>query len=186
MHALGFLHEQSRPDRDQHIQVLYKNMDPSTRSQFEKVSTTSFINYGYGYDVSSIMQYDGYAFSRNGQPTIIDLQTDKPIPRNKEISKIDFALINTLYPCKEGTVTPDTSKCKDDNDNCPSWSEFCQVNSQYYPYMKENCKKTCKLCNDRCQNAISGCEKYESYCSFDSIFHQFMKDNCKRTCKICI
>ena len=186
MHALGFLHEQSRPDRDQHIQVLYQNMDPSKRSQFEKVSSTSFVNYGYGYDIDSVMQYSGYSFSQNGQPTIIDRQTNRPVPRNRKISKIDFALMNELYPCKEGTVTPDTSQCQDKNDSCPGWSVYCQENSQYYPYMKENCKKTCKLCDNQCKDSITGCETYETFCSETSFFNSFMKENCKRTCKICI
>ena len=28
LHSLGFNHEQTRPDRDQYIQVLYENIEP--------------------------------------------------------------------------------------------------------------------------------------------------------------
>lgn len=36
-HALGYFHEQSRPDRDQYIRVLTKNINPSqSKSLFNK------------------------------------------------------------------------------------------------------------------------------------------------------
>ena len=70
--------------------------------------------------------------------------------------------------------------------NCPNWSEYCQENSQYYPYMKENCKKTCKLCDNQCKDTITGCKIYETFCNQTSFFYSFMKENCKRTCKVCI
>ena len=31
------------------------------------------------YDINSLMQYSGYSHSRNGQPTLIDKKTQKPV-----------------------------------------------------------------------------------------------------------
>ena len=35
-HALGFLHEQSRPDRDDHVQLSLVNVDPTKKHNFDR------------------------------------------------------------------------------------------------------------------------------------------------------
>jgi hypothetical protein len=39
-HALGFWHEQSRPDRDFYVQVQWENIDKDSKGQFTKVFFT--------------------------------------------------------------------------------------------------------------------------------------------------
>ena len=56
-HAIGFHHEQSRPDRDEYISVVYANVQDNRVSNFDKYEA-SISNYGVPYDTKSIMQYD--------------------------------------------------------------------------------------------------------------------------------
>ncbi|XP_076823155.1 astacin-like metalloprotease toxin 5 [Clavelina lepadiformis] len=71
MHALGFLHQHWRPDRDQYISIHWHNIANDELHNFlmvredKKKLTTPF-------DVQSIMHYDSYAYSKNGLPTITD------------------------------------------------------------------------------------------------------------------
>ena len=68
MHAIGFWHEQSRPDRDAHVFIHPQNIISGYENQFE---TASMINsMGSSYDIASIMHYGATAFSKNGGPTI--------------------------------------------------------------------------------------------------------------------
>jgi hypothetical protein len=67
MHALGFAHEQNRPDRDQYVEINYANMLPNVDINFNIFS--DFIPIGQ-LDFSSIMMYGSYAFSANGEPTM--------------------------------------------------------------------------------------------------------------------
>jgi P pilus assembly chaperone PapD len=66
-HALGFWHEQSRPDRNTYITVNTANIDPVYLYNFNIVAGAT--TYG-SYDFDSIMHYGQYAFSINGQPSI--------------------------------------------------------------------------------------------------------------------
>uniref|UniRef100_A0A8C2AGM3 Peptidase M12A domain-containing protein n=1 Tax=Cyprinus carpio TaxID=7962 RepID=A0A8C2AGM3_CYPCA len=66
---------------------------------FDKINT---LNQGTPYDYSSVMQYERYAFSKNGLPTMV------PIPNNNaalgtstEMSQNDIIRINRLYQCCE-------------------------------------------------------------------------------------
>lgn len=69
MHALGFLHEQNREERDSYVNIQYQNIQPSATSNFDKASRT--LAFGVPYDYGSVMHYSANAFSTNGRPTIV-------------------------------------------------------------------------------------------------------------------
>ncbi|XP_044127242.1 embryonic protein UVS.2-like [Bufo gargarizans] len=83
-HALGFLHENSRSDRDNYINVNYKNVSP-----------------GLPYDYSSVMHYGKFAFSMNPKiPTITPIpDPNVSIGQRDGLSVLDVAKINKLYNC---------------------------------------------------------------------------------------
>ena len=98
-HALGFYHEQSRPDRDEHIQIVSDNIVAGAESEFEKLSDSKVDSLGVGYDYNSIMHYDANLYSRNGSPTIIALDPDIPLGKARELSALDIEQTNRLYNC---------------------------------------------------------------------------------------
>lgn len=63
-HALGFWHEQSRPDRDQYVDVKWENIDRDSKGQFLKEQPADVDNAGIAYDYGSIMHYRSKAFAR--------------------------------------------------------------------------------------------------------------------------
>lgn len=56
-HTLGFFHEQSRPDRDDYIDIVRKNIAKFRENNFEKYTITEIENYDEPYDLSSDMHY---------------------------------------------------------------------------------------------------------------------------------
>ena len=60
-HTIGLWHEQSRADRDQHIQIVWDNIDPTFRHNFDK-HVLDGQDLG-GYDFGSIMHYPARAFA---------------------------------------------------------------------------------------------------------------------------
>lgn len=77
MHALGFLHEQNRADRDQFVRIQYGNIKPETTPNFDKASPGETTEFGVRYDTSSVMHYSATAFSSNGGKTIIAIVSRK-------------------------------------------------------------------------------------------------------------
>uniref|UniRef100_A0A0A9YKU2 Metalloendopeptidase n=1 Tax=Lygus hesperus TaxID=30085 RepID=A0A0A9YKU2_LYGHE len=70
MHALGFLHEQNRWERDNYVSIKYQNIIRGTESNFEKAQPKTTDGLGIEYDYGSVMHYSEFAFSSNGLPTI--------------------------------------------------------------------------------------------------------------------
>jgi len=96
IHALGYFHEQSRPDRDDHVNVLWQNIHPDMAYNFDKMMDTSTFNVPY--DIRSIMHYDSYAFSNNGQPTLL-AKDGSGVGSNGQLTGNDVAKLHRMYNC---------------------------------------------------------------------------------------
>lgn len=98
-HCLGLFHEQSRIDRDAHVQVLWENIQANTEANFfQRLNDSQDVG---GYDFGSIMHYGLTAFSKNGQPTMRTLTNPPPgtvIGQRSALSQGDRTAIATLYP----------------------------------------------------------------------------------------
>merc|ERR1712150_89642 len=100
-HAIGFHHEQTRPDRDGHVRILYQNIMRGVEFNFQRYSSNVINDMGVPYDYTSIMHYGQYAFSRNNQPTIqtIDPAKQNLIGNRHGHSFRDIKLANLMYKC---------------------------------------------------------------------------------------
>ncbi|CAH3192073.1 unnamed protein product, partial [Porites evermanni] len=98
-HAVGFWHEQSRPDRDNYIQVLKQNILPGFESAFQKYGRNKIDSLGLPYDYGSIMHYPFNAFSKNGQPTLRTLQPLNGKSPYKTLSDLDAQQTSKMYGC---------------------------------------------------------------------------------------
>ncbi|XP_053566998.1 embryonic protein UVS.2-like [Bombina bombina] len=125
-HALGFLHEQCRSDRDNYVTVMTQYIIPEDLGNFIKDSTN---NLHMQYDYSSLMHYPRYAFSKTGQDTIVPIpDTSVPIGQSYGLSNVDILKIKHLYDCdicssllfdSTGTVTSaNYPSAYLDNTNC--------------------------------------------------------------------
>ena len=101
MHALGFVHEQSREDRDNYIEVLYDNIDEEFANQFD-IAPGSLLNSYRGsvfhFDYDSVMMYLPTAFAAEpGLKTMRSL-TNTVIPTKKNgLSESDIERLYDLY-----------------------------------------------------------------------------------------
>ncbi|ALC45707.1 CG11865 [Drosophila busckii] len=71
LHALGFIHMQNDPRRDDYVIINWGNIIEGAESQFQMWNPFNVNNFGVAYDYASIMHYSAFAFSKNGQRTII-------------------------------------------------------------------------------------------------------------------
>ncbi|XP_050498461.1 zinc metalloproteinase nas-14-like isoform X1 [Diabrotica virgifera virgifera] len=111
MHVIGFWHEQSRKDRDDHINIILDNIKEGSQRNFEKKDD---INFGQMYDYESIMHYHSKAFTKNDNITIIpkDTSFNKKMGQRIGLSKIDITKINLMYHCPEKTKAISDSPTK--------------------------------------------------------------------------
>ena len=68
MHAVGFFHEQSRPDRDEHVTINLENVEKGMEDNFMKYALNEANMVGE-YDMCSIMHYRVWD---HGQPCTLD------------------------------------------------------------------------------------------------------------------
>jgi len=98
IHALGFHHEHGRPDRDDYVNILWQNVQPGMAYAFDKFPDTEVTTFGVPYNIKSIMHYDGYGFSSNGQPTMV-AKSGEPIGSTGNLEGTDIQKLKIMYNC---------------------------------------------------------------------------------------
>jgi len=159
MHAVGFFHEQSRPDRDQFVEVLYENIENGFADQFAKYTLREVDYFGQPYDYYSIMHYGPRTFSKNGKETIRPIASARAkgvtLGLRNQFSNIDVNELNLIAQCAragvvtnpsvvETTTTPRvTGSCQDAIANCAT---FIQLQLCTVSIIRQRCARSCKSC----------------------------------------
>lgn len=99
MHVLGFVHEQSRPDRDQFVRVVWDKIQPNKQSQYEIVPDNLAKPFrGRPFDYQSVMIYDPTDFAKvRGDVTLESISGAKIEPAANGLSPEDLSRLNLLY-----------------------------------------------------------------------------------------
>lgn len=122
MHALGFVHEQSRTDRDRYIRVNYQNIRRGLETNFRKYSVEEITTLNVPYDYGSVLHYGPTAFTNGNGPTIEPLERGVDIGQRVGFSRIDLEKINKLYRCngKQGFDSTDRYRPESQFGNRPN------------------------------------------------------------------
>lgn len=143
MHALGFFHEQARPDRDDHVVIHWDNIDPEKYINFNKA--TEINSRGSPYDYESIMHYTSTAFAINYQlPTISvkDPNLNVVLGGATTMTDIDQEQLRLLYRC-ETSVRDIANNCIV---SCP-----CRLNEGNCS-SHDQCEGNLNCVENRCQD----------------------------------
>lgn len=100
MHSLGFIHEQSREDRDQYVEILWPNIKKEFEDQFKIISHPSLSGLlDFPFDYHSIMLYDILAFTKPGAvANMLSLNEDQQVYPNKDsFSQIDIEKLRQYF-----------------------------------------------------------------------------------------
>ncbi|CAF2781602.1 unnamed protein product [Rotaria sp. Silwood2] len=97
--ALGFWHEQSRPDRDDYVTIDFNNVEPGREHNFNKYSFEVTDTLSLPYDYNSVMHYSKTAFSMNGLPTIVTKSPNVWIGQRNSLSATDIEEVRKYYNC---------------------------------------------------------------------------------------
>ncbi|KAL7057716.1 hypothetical protein AAHC03_016358 [Spirometra sp. Aus1] len=101
-HALGFWHEQNRPDRDEHVEVFEDEIDPAHLDAFRRMKENEVDSLGEPYDFDSIMHYSSEIFARPGENETMRPTPCCPRPLIGQLNKLspgDIRQANMLYRC---------------------------------------------------------------------------------------
>jgi len=190
MHAIGFLHEQSRYDRDQHVTINWDNICCNAARQFRAETSSSIDLLGLAYDLKSVMHYGERAFSSNGQKTIEAKNGVSPLGNSNGFTSLDIQKVNKLYEC-DGTPTtqppttqpsttqppttqpPTTSATVATTTGAPvacedTFGRMCQNMANKgrcktratMKFMHEQCPDSCGRCDSTCYDIYNQCRGF--------------------------
>uniref|UniRef100_A0AAZ3NNR1 Metalloendopeptidase n=1 Tax=Oncorhynchus tshawytscha TaxID=74940 RepID=A0AAZ3NNR1_ONCTS len=103
-HVIGFWHEHTRPDRDDHVTIIRDNIQPGQEYNFLKMEPGEVNSLGEPYDFDSIMHYARNTFSRGMfLDTILPSRDENgirpAIGQRTRLSKGDISQARKLYRC---------------------------------------------------------------------------------------
>ncbi|CAH3104393.1 unnamed protein product, partial [Pocillopora meandrina] len=100
-HALGFWHEQSRPDRDQYVEIVWDHIKDDQKHNFRKYSHGTIDSLGVPYDYGSIMHYGKRDFAKWPWQTTIKTKNGASIGQRSHLSALDVKQMNLFYDCNK-------------------------------------------------------------------------------------
>ncbi|KAK0400642.1 hypothetical protein QR680_015364 [Steinernema hermaphroditum] len=103
-HALGFLHEQGRWDRDQYVRIDFEGIEKNESQNYDKIGKNENNNYGKQYDFRGIMHYTDDAFAKDSKSKVMFARNPayqmslggEPLPTFGDIFEM-----NSMYSCYE-------------------------------------------------------------------------------------
>jgi len=163
LHSVGLWHTQSRSDRDEHVEIIWKNIPENKRHNFKKYDNTIINHYGLPYDFDSVMHYEGTAFSEENRLTIKTKDPSKQniIGQRKGASEGDLRIVKKMYSCGPEEPLGKGDFCGN-FDPLNDWGLFVKTGKEGQEvrfgqwtvsedYMKENCQKYCPSLPYTCQ-----------------------------------
>ncbi|MBC7420694.1 MAG: M12 family metallopeptidase [Bdellovibrio sp.] len=97
MHAIGFIHEQNRSDRNQFLDMLWVNIDSRHKINFDIFSSSLMQLSGLSsFDFESVMLYPDTMFSINNQPTMRPKDPTQFIRPSSALSSKDLERLNLI------------------------------------------------------------------------------------------
>lgn len=104
MFAVGFWHEHTRPDRENHVVIERANILNGQEYNFNKLTAEEVNSLGLPYDYDSIMHYARNTFSKGTYldtifPVEIKGRKRPEIGQRLRLSEGDIAQANLLYKC---------------------------------------------------------------------------------------
>ncbi|MFH4980256.1 hypothetical protein AB6A40_006965 [Gnathostoma spinigerum] len=168
MHALSFIHEQSRPDRDAYVKVNFDAVKDEAKHNFELYTIDRVDLLGVPYSYNSIMHYGSDSFSKDQRPTIIPLKSGAEFMGQRfTLSASDVAQVRRLYGCKNLSPYPEPNfRQLMMEDLKKNQVEFCENANRYCDFnvncndMKDyiRCPKTCRKCDPSKMATVEKCD----------------------------
>ncbi|KAM9299701.1 embryonic protein UVS.2-like [Gastrophryne carolinensis] len=102
-HALGFVHEHCRSDRDDYIIIRNDFISPENQGNFDKLDTN---NLDSPYDYNSVMHYGNYVGSNTtGEPSMVAIvNASMKLGGADGLNMNDIIKIHRLYHCRPSCV----------------------------------------------------------------------------------
>ncbi len=104
-HAIGLIHEQSKPNRDDEVIIKWDNIQDGKSHNFSIHTNSVFIE---DFDYNSIMLYSSYAFTRNNYPTITKNDGSTYTTQRDNLSLNDIQIVEDMYAttiCGQANLT---------------------------------------------------------------------------------
>src|SRR5690606_27249705 len=104
LHAAGFMHEQSRSDRDEYVTIMWDEIAAGQAQNFAQ--RPQLLQDIGAYDYDSILHYSTHSFSRRGNPTVVPKVANARIGNRAGLSALDRAAIEQVYGGVTATPPP--------------------------------------------------------------------------------
>ncbi|CAK8684133.1 low choriolytic enzyme-like [Clavelina lepadiformis] len=172
MHAVGFWHEHTRPDRDNFVAIKWANLAKEHEISIRKLNPTEWDKLDSPYDYNSIMHYPSYAYgyTSEGEPVMTDKMGEEILAQRTRFSTEDIRQINRKYDCPARYLGGRSSP---------------EISTKPMPSARTTSKPLAQ--KSSCKNTVSNCERLVRLggCEKGNVLYLYMKMSCKRSCQMC-